>query len=240
MKKTCKNCGKILSKKGKNYCRKCFQLLGTKTKRCCKNCGQRLSPSGSATGAIYCRSCFWELRTNKSETYMNKKWLIEHYIVQKLSLKECAIKANCGITTLDIWLQKLSIKPMNSWVKKKISKKIFKPSTRKTLNRGYVCINLSKDKRAKNNPYFSLREHQHIMEQHLDRYLKEGEQIHHLNGIKIDNRIENLKLFDSNSNHQKFEHAISFFAKQLIWGELSPKLQSQVKRLFTDFLSKYG
>ena len=44
-------------------------------------------------------------------------------------------------------------------------------------------------------PDIWMDQHRHIMAQHLDRSLTEGENVHHINGSRSDNRIENLELW---------------------------------------------
>lgn len=67
---------------------------------------------------------------------------------------------------------------------------------------GYIYIkNRTHPLRTKNN--YVMRSHL-VMEKHLRRYLLPTEIVHHINGVKDDDRIENLYLFPSIKAHRRF------------------------------------
>jgi hypothetical protein len=73
------------------------------------------------------------------------------------------------------------------------------------IPQGYVLVWQPAHPAASSSGY--VLEHRLVMEQHLKRYLLPDEVVHHRNGDRADNRIENLQLFDSNSSHTK-HHAL--------------------------------
>jgi hypothetical protein len=90
--------------------------------------------------------------------------------------------------------------PLPKWHKKRLSilakkRKAFKANHWKGGQRkirGYVLEYAPDHPHCIDNRY--VLQHRLVMEKHIGRYLKKGEVIHHLNGIRHDNRIENLRL----------------------------------------------
>ena len=60
---------------------------------------------------------------------------------------------------------------------------------------GYVMVHVPGHPRATSGPY--IFEHILVAEDLLGRYLRDGETVHHRNGVRDDNRPENLELWTS-------------------------------------------
>ena len=74
-------------------------------------------------------------------------------------------------------------------------------------------------------------QHRYIMEQYLGRELKKNECVHHINKIKTDNKIENLKLFKNNSKHMKKYHRYGWHNRKKFPPYSSKKISNIIKSI---------
>ena len=82
--------------------------------------------------------------------------------------------------------------------------------------KGYVEI--YKPNHPNSNSHGYIREHRFLVSEHIVRPLTTDEDVHHINGIKDDNRLENLQLI-LKSEHTKLHHK----GKKIINGSMSYK-----------------
>jgi HNH endonuclease len=104
---------------------------------------------------------------------------------------------------------------IGEWKERKDRKQpIYKPThhfrtgrkLKKVNNNGYVMVFKPEHFNSYKTGY--CLEHRYVMEMHLGRKLKKEEDVHHINKIKTDNRLENLRIV----NH--YEHSLMHVAER--------------------------
>lgn len=148
--------------------------------------------------------------------YKNKDWLYQKYIKEKWSA--CKIGKFCDVThsTIHYYLQKFNIlkrtrieaiqllrgKNSPHWKGKRIGQ------------HGYVLVYRPGHPCARKCGH--VLEHRLIIEKQIERHLFPWEIVHHINGIRDDNRIENLELLPAEKHNLKTQelHKENQFLKE--------------------------
>jgi len=88
-----------------------------------------------------------------------------------------------------------------SWRIKMRGRKPWNYNGGRMRNQGYILVKCAEHPEADRHGY--VREHRLVMEKHIGRLLTGKEVVHHKNGKRNDNRIENLELFADNATHKR-------------------------------------
>ena len=158
------------------------------------------------------------VHTSRFPLLNDKEWLRAIYEDEKLSLNQIAAKAGSTSGNVHSALKCLGIKTRNNkeGVKirndrgdKKMPSKNITPG--KSIRNGYILVHKPEHPYAHQSGY--ILEHRLIMEKHIGRYIEPDEEIHHINGIKKDNRITNLLLVNR-SQHKQLHAMLNKSKKQ--------------------------
>lgn len=76
-----------------------------------------------------------------------------------------------------------------------------KGRVRRGWNSNYIAIRLPEHPNSTKSGY--IMEHRLVMERHLGRLLDNTEQVHHINGVHTDNRIENLEVLTAEEHTRR-------------------------------------
>lgn len=174
-------------------------------------------------------------RAEANKILENKEWLLEQ--MRTKTAKQIAAEYSLSNAVVLYWAHKHGIiNTQRSEAVKDALQKRYPDGRRgsdhpnwkggRRIQRGYVYLYVPDHPRAGKRG--AVQEHRLIMEQHLGRYLEPDEIVHHLNGIKDDNRLENLQLVKRGRHvHNHFEASHEVLAMR----ERIAELEAEIARL---------
>ena len=196
---------------------------------------QRLNEKTSVkTDDATVRSALKDAEANGNDSprlnlHKNSEWLRTKYWDEGLSLAEIGRLVNRDTLTILRHMQRMRIERRPAHGPSGEKHGNWKGGVYRAKNNGYVYLTVENHPRTYRK---RVQEHVLVMEKMIGHYLEPGEIVHHINGIKNDNRPENLKLLGSESEHQQYEDKHNRFAKAVLFGNLAPHLKEELQKLF--------
>lgn len=168
-------------------CKKCGMLIvnNRRDRKYCIECAPKWHPNSKRV-VVTCPVCRAKRENTPKYEADRKTKLCEHC---SRRAKANGFAPSKGLT-LEEW-ERLSKEP-------KFYLKVSNRLAKSVSHQGYLRIGVPVDHPLGNMGRAS--EHRLVMSAVLDRWLKPGEIVHHINGVKTDNRPENLQLLTTN-NH---------------------------------------
>lgn len=153
----------------------------------CKECGRKFSARKradrkSGTTSFCCRACY--------SLWKHKNGVSFHSCI------ECGKMFELMRTNIKLdYPRKFCSKECNHTYWGKNGKSDFRSEKPHLSGSGYLYVTVKDHPSVVGKGYKRVAEHRVVMERVLGRYLLEDENVHHKNGIKTDNRPENLELW---------------------------------------------
>lgn len=158
-------------------------------------CGRRMGVTGTGVKVALARHGIPTRSLSEQSTRIDRAEAVRLYVDERLSLVECGERMGFSWTGVRAALIRAGVNPSERLG----SGRRGKSKGRMKTSQGYILVYAPDHPAAKQGRY--VFEHRLVMEQHIGRYLDGSEVVHHINGCRSDNRIENLQLFASNGEH---------------------------------------
>lgn len=160
---------------------------------------------------------FWDgfvevVEGDEMNKYREKEWLKKKYLKEEMSMAKIAKICGCNKRTICLWIKKHGIKTRWSWKEErrlKFSRDLLGKNNpnwnggKRILVSGHIMVTAKKHPNATKDGYVFL--HRLVMEKHLGRHLTKEEVVHHIDGDKSNNNLENLSLYPNHAQHIKEE-----------------------------------
>lgn len=221
----CSNTFKYIGNTSGRFCsRECYKESCRQGRlQKCENCGKDFD-AGYEKRICCSKKCMGEYRYKKKIKQCEECGSDMHQRGKntKYCSRECYSNARRG-------------KPRKEKTKRKIKKsngRFLPNGSKRTDAHGYIMIKIG------DNDW--MKEHRHVVEMDIGRKLETSEQVHHRNGIKNDNRIENLELWTTDYSYSKNSHPYGIRVTDYIKHYIETLPKSDKKEVVDYIIKEYS